>query len=85
MIKQGDVIKHQAFMDVAIQIITSNTHPKTGDIEVRGIYLNQGQVETFSINEPAHFIIKKRNLKNWYKCLKPESKFIRNESWEQLQ
>lgn len=85
MIKQGDIIKHQAFMDVAVQVFFSSTNPKTGDIRIDGVWLNQGQTQSYRINEPANFTIKKNHLCKWYKCLKPESKFLRNEEWEQLQ
>lgn len=84
MIKQGDIIKHKAFMDVAVQIINTTTNPETQDIEVRGIWINQGQVSSFVLNQVTTFIIKKEHLSNWLKCLKPRSSFIRNEEWKQL-
>jgi hypothetical protein len=84
VIKQGDIIKHKAFMDVAVQVIFASTNPENGEMEVSGIWINQGQLRTYSINEPAKFTIKKHQLDNWMKCLKPKSNFIRNEEWEQL-
>ncbi len=84
MIKQGDVIKHKSFMDVAIQVYFANQHPDTRDFEVRGVWLNQGQTSTYSLNEPAEITIKKVNLNDWLKCSKPESGFLRIEEWKEL-
>jgi len=92
MIKAGDVIKHSAFMDVAIQIITSSINPHNGDIYINGIWLNQGQQASFIIKTrkypvgvPIEMIIKKDQVQNWTKCLKPNSDFIRQEEWKVLE
>jgi len=92
MIKQGDIIKHKAFMDVAIQVMYLSENPENGDIEIRGIWLNQGQTKSFVINTnkypagvPVIYIIKKHQICNWLKCDKPSSKHIRNEPWSRLQ
>ena len=84
MIKQGDVIKHKSFMDVAIQVYFINQHPETQDIEIRGIWLSQGQVESYCSNESAEFTIKAHNLNDWLKCSKPESITLRSEEWKEL-
>lgn len=84
MIKSGDIIKHKNFMDVAVQVLFTTTNPETGNIEISGVWINQGQVKTYSTNQLAYFIVKKEDLSNWSKCLKLDSSFIRNESWEQL-
>ena len=84
MINQGDIIKHKAFIDVAVQVIFASTNPENGEIKVSGIWINQGQLRTYNINEPAKFIIKKHQIDNWMRCSKSKSSFIRNEKWEQL-
>jgi hypothetical protein len=91
MIKSGDIIKHKASMDVAIQVLYASEHPDNGDVEIRGIWLNQGQTKSFIINTrkypagvPVDCVIKKHQLSNWFKCARPDSKFIRNEEWKQL-
>lgn len=84
MIKSGDIIKHNAFMDIAVQVFFINNNPETEEIEISGVWVNQGQVNTYCINEPAKFTIKKHELSNWMKCLKPKSDLIRIEQWEKL-
>jgi hypothetical protein len=84
MINQGDVIKHKAALDVAIQVMYASTNPMTNDVEISGIWLNQGQVQSYSMNIPVEFIIKEKHVSNWLRCEKPSSKFIRNETWSEL-
>lgn len=91
MINQGDIIKHKAAMDIAIQIISARTNPETENIEVRGIWINQGQTISYIINTkeypagiPAEFIIKPNHLCNWLKCIKNKSEFYRTEEWKPL-
>lgn len=91
MIKQGEIIKHKNFMDVAIQIMYISTNPETESLEVRGIWINQGQTESFVINTrkypygvPIELTIKKEDLSNWLKCSKTDIVFIRNEEWKVL-
>jgi hypothetical protein len=85
MIKSGDVIKHKNFTDVAIQVMFVSVHPNTNDIEISGVWINQGQTQTYSINEPAKLQIKEKHLSDWLKCSKPKSTFIRNEEWKELE
>jgi len=85
MIKSGDVIKHEAFLDVAVQVHTVSKNPETGDISITGMWINQGQVRTYVINEPASFSIKEKHIENWSLCEKPTSTFVRNEKWRSLQ
>jgi len=91
MIKSGDVIKHKASMDVAIQVFYSTVDPETTNILINGVWINQGQVDTFTIRTkrfpigvPAEFFIKPEHLKNWLKCRKPDAQLIRNEEWVPL-
>lgn len=84
MINQGDIIKHKAALDVAIQIMYTSANPLTGDTDIKGIWINQGQVETYSLNIPVNFTILKKDMSNWLKCMKPQSGFIRNEEWKEL-
>lgn len=91
MIKPGDIIKHKNFMDVAILVLLSHKNPETGEIEVKGCWVNQGQKESFTITTkrnpagiPMEYVIKADQLKNWLVCSKPESNFIRAEKWKQL-
>ena len=84
MIKVGDIIKHKAYMDVAIQVLLTSTNPANEEIMITGVWINQGQTKTYSINEIVERTIQKSQLSNWFKCIKPESEFIRNEEWKQL-
>lgn len=88
MIKQGDLIKHKASLDCAIQVITSTVDPRTQNILVKGVWINQGQVQTFPIATPtypigipAEFFIRPGHLKNWLMCIKPDSLHVRKEEW----
>lgn len=81
MFKSGDIIKSNAFMDVAVQVLLTRTNPETGDVEIDGVWINQGYVNTMYINVPAHFTIKKEHLDNWLKLEGPMTKCIRNEKW----
>lgn len=84
MIKVGDIIKHKAFLDVAVQALVITQSPE-GDLDIGGVWINQGCTNSYYINIPINFILKKEHIRDWYKCLNPTSKFIRNETWEQLQ
>lgn len=89
MIKPGDIIKHKAFLDVAILILFSSEHPETKDLEIKGVWLNQGQKTSYVINSnkyptgiPITLNLSTLQIKNWLVCSKPEAKFIRNEEWK---
>lgn len=84
MINPGDIIKHKAAKDTAVYIISSLQHPLTQDIEIKGIWINQGFVNTYEINILAEFTIKKEHLNNWLKSLNPNAKCIRYEEWKSL-
>lgn len=84
MVKQGDVIKHKAAMDVAIQVFRFKQDPNTSNYHVQGYWINQGQVMKYSMGIPAEFYIKPEHLPNWLKCAKPESDKIRDEEWVPL-
>lgn len=84
MIKQGDVIKHKATMDVAVKVFYTSVNPDTGYTLVYGTWINQGQVLTYPLNCSAEFFIKPEHLNNWLKCKNPDSKFIRNEEWNSI-
>lgn len=84
MIKTGDIIKHRLFMDVSVQVLFVSVNPENNDVLVKGVWINQGQTSTFSINEPAEFTITTGNKNDWLKCKKPDSNFIRAEEWEQI-
>ena len=86
MIYQGDIIKHRAALDTAVQIMSATKHAENGSYEIRGMWLNQGFVDTYAINILAEFTIKKEDLSNWMKCLLTldEIRCIRNANWAQL-
>jgi len=84
MIRPDDVIKHKASMDVAIQVLYTSVDPTTGNTLVNGVWLNQGQTESFVLNYGAEFFIRPEHLQNWLRCKNPKSRFIRNEEWEPL-
>lgn len=84
MINRGDIIKHKNFMDVAIRVIDISDNITTNNYEITGFWINQGQVKTFNMNLLAQISIKKDKISDWLKCSKPESNFIRNETWEQF-
>ena len=83
MINPGDMIKHNAAMDVAVQVINAN-RSQDGDYSIQGIWFNMGQAKTYSINELADFTIKKDQVQNWKKIIGPISEFVRNDNWEQV-
>lgn len=91
MISPGEVIKHKAFMDVAVQIIFALLDPETNNLEVRGIWINRGQSNSFIINSkqhpegiPAEFIIKQKHLQNWLKCNKQIGVSFKDAEWKEL-
>ena len=84
MLNKGDVIKHKAAMDVAIQIFRFAQDPNTSNYHVQGWWINQGQTMKYSMGIPAEFYIKPEHLTNWLKCQKPDADKIREEKWEPL-
>ena len=91
MIKSGDLIKHKDSLDVAIQVTYSTVDPETSNFLVKGIWINQGQVQSYPITTnqykagvPAEFFIKPEHLENWLRCIRPDSSHVRNEEWKPL-
>ena len=91
MVNRGDVIKHKAAMDTAIQVMIFTRDPSTSNYIVRGVWINMGQTQSFPIATeeypvgiPAEFFIKPEHLSNWLKCTKPKSKFVRKEDWKPI-
>lgn len=84
MIKPGDIIKHKTFMDVAIQVVTVNYTPDDKYIFIQGVWYNQGQVTSYSMNLHDDLIIVIEDLGNWLKSAEPRSEFIRNKEWVEL-
>lgn len=84
MISPGDVIKHSAAMDMAVQVVYANRMPND-DYEIRGIWFNMGQARSYLIDVSATFTIKKHQLRNWQKIIGPISDFIRDDEWGELQ
>jgi hypothetical protein len=83
-IKQGDIIRHGTFMDVAILI-----HEVIYNLNETVIYcrwVNQGYNDTKVINTPIFQMIIWPEQKNqWFKCKDPDMKCIRYSYWEQFQ
>ncbi len=79
---KGDVIKHKNFKDVAIQI--QNLSLQNDQLIISGTWLNQGMTKSYNINKPALFSIHTSELSNWFKCINPKAKCIRNEKWKEF-
>lgn len=77
--RNGDFIKHQASMDVAIKIdkVLVFEHK----VKVKGVWWNQGFVDSFCMGMPVRFEIKTRHLHNWLICDNPIAQCIRGEKW----
>lgn len=76
------IIKHRNFLDVAFKIDKPIIkHPKKPGVFIcRGMWLNQGFVDTYNIGirQTIRIDISK---KDWLKCLEPDARCIRNVEW----
>lgn len=82
-VREGDIIKHGSFSDVAI--LVKLIENQDGQTIISGHWLNQGQCKTYSINVPSFVMsIQNQNTNFWFKCKTPDAKCIRFEQWEQL-
>ena len=77
------IIKHEKFMDVAIEI-TKPIVRFPHKVIIRGVWLNQGFVDTFPIGEKAKIDIKTEDIKNWFYCLEPNKQCIRYSKWQRV-
>lgn len=79
-IRNGNLIRHFKFLDVAFEIFTAT---ESGDeITVHGRWLNQGFVETYELDYPSQtFNIKKSDMHKWSICTDPKAKCIRYTPW----
>jgi hypothetical protein len=83
-IRNGDIIRHAKFKDVAFYITAVFTF-STG-IMVRGYWVNQGFVETYFVpTDVDSHLIAEDDLPLWLKCDEPTAKCIRNSTWTQLE
>ena len=86
---QGDIIKHERFMDVAI-LLTADPMPlKEGGLEIKGLWMNQAFVSSFVIDPimefgKARIKIKPGDVGKWFRCENPDTKCVRYEKWERL-
>jgi hypothetical protein len=81
MIKPGDIIKHDRFMDVAFYV--SNVDPLIyNEIAITGVWLNQGFTKSWVINKTHVMLnISKDKLSEWSYCEGPYAECFRHEKW----
>lgn len=65
MIKPGDVIKHEKFMDVCFML--SRVFKGKKGIKVSGVWMNMGYTRSWFI-EDGSFEIKMEDLQSWLIC-----------------
>jgi hypothetical protein len=87
--KIGDIIKHEAFRDVAITLISQPMPLKGGGYFIKGLWVNQAFVESFIINPIREYgkvtlRILREDLSKWFICDNPKAKCIRYENWTQI-
>jgi len=86
LIRPGDVIKHEKFMDVAIYVtgVGCLEHGATS-IQIVGLWMNQGFEKSWFIGHPANVNLSVDKLTEWYLCVNPEAdKCLRKCEWTVL-
>ena len=80
--RRFDIIKHERFSDVAVLIekICKLDHKW----KVKGTWINQGFVNTWSLGIKAKFDIPKEKIAEWLLCQNPNAQCVRNEKWLSL-
>jgi hypothetical protein len=83
VIENGDIIKHEAFLDVAFEVHYAYGSGINDDVMVTGEWMNQGQVNSWYIpNNIPHFTIKKERIHEWFKVVYPKKdKCLRHCDW----
>jgi len=78
----GHMIKHKKFKDVCIFVQKAYTF--SHKTKIKGLWFNQGFVETFSLNMNARIVIKKEEYSNWYICVE-NTKCVRKAIWANIE
>lgn len=70
LIRPGDVIKHEKFMDVAVLVYSVGVlEVGATSIQIYGTWMNQGYVRSWVIGDSTDFSIKVEDLSKWYLCV----------------
>jgi hypothetical protein len=86
LIRPGDYIKHEKFMDVALYVTSVGQLVVGGsEIHISGIWWNQGFEKSYCINIFANITIETEKLSEWQLCLDPEiNRSLRKCEWTPL-
>jgi hypothetical protein len=71
-------------MDVAIYVNKVIIDSEKGYYKVKGIFINQGYVESFIINKKIKFKIMFQDKNEWLICNNPWAKCLREQTWRPL-
>ena len=83
--RKNDIIKHERFMDVAFEIRhIFGPYGPNDKYKVKGNWLNQGFINTYSLRYQQTLIIYRNDFCNWLICDDPNIKCIRNSSWRKI-
>lgn len=80
MIKSGSIIKHRRSMDVAF--LVTRVREREGKTEVKGEWLNQGFVSSWTLGIPQTFKLTTEQIKEWQTCLNPTLACLRYATWK---
>ena len=81
----NDIIKHERFMDLAFLVQKPAIISKTGKLKLRGLWVNQGFVETQIIDHNRkRLTIMPDDIDKWLVCLDPHLKCVRDAKWRKL-
>lgn len=74
LIRPGDIIKHEKFMDVAVNVsFVGCLEVGATSILVAGEWMNQGFEKSWNIGKMTLFDIPVDKLTEWYLCVNPEA------------
>jgi hypothetical protein len=83
MFKVGDIVKHERFMDVALEVLRCVEMPEY--YAVNGVWVNQGFVKSYDIGRADLVKVSKDQKEQWYRCIdRSKDQCLRKCDWEKI-
>ena len=79
-IREGNIIKHREFKDVAVKVLEVAVNSSW--YSIKGTWINLGQISSFPLHIETDLIIMRTNERDWSICLDPKADLLRDAKWE---
>lgn len=83
--RSGSIIRHQASMDVAFNIIRiRGPYGPNQKFELKGEWINMGFVRSWPLGITQKIRLSRKDFSSWEICLTPEVDCLRYGHWKQI-